>query len=843
MKKPFLTLYAPLSGKTVDLSEVPDEVFASGMAGDGLAIRPTSNVLKSPCAAKVINLHRCGHAITLRALDSCDILIHIGLDTVNFNGQGFTPKVKVGDEVKTGSELIEFDLDFLRQKAKSTLTEIILTSTEKAQIQPVLDKNVTVGEDTVAYIYLSENSAESTKELYGDEIISSWDITVKAKDGLHARPAAKIADTAKKFTAEVNLVKGNEKANGKSMVSIMSLNIKGGDKVRFEASGKDAAEALYALMPLLENSEAENPKPKESLSVTNNNIIKENKNDSNLGFLRGTGASKGTAAGLSRVYKNMSAKFAEESDNPEKEAEKLLAALGQAKAQLTDLRQKNVSGNEAEIFSAHQELLSDDVLLDEAFDIINSGKTAAFAWNSVTEKQAEKLLKLDNPLLAGRAADLKDVGSRVLAVLCGQPQKMFLPDDVILIAKDITPSMVAEWVEKKPCGFACVLGSATSHASILASSLGIPAVVGLPESILSIPDNTKVILDGTKGTFAIAENEKQMQEALLKRDKEQTATAAAAKKSFLSAKTKDGRRIEVGGNISGIDDARRAMQNGADGCGLLRTEFVFLNRQKSPDEQEQADIYIQIAKAVGNDKRMIVRTLDIGGDKNVPFISMQKEENPFLGIRGIRLSFANLDLFRTQIRAVLRSAEFTNLHIMFPMISSLSEFKKAKQIVLEEKSDLGIKAKVKIGLMVEVPSAALLTDAFVKEADFFSIGTNDLTQYVLAADRGNSALNEQADALHPAVLKLIKMTVDMAHKENKFVGVCGGLAGDETAVPVLVGLGVDELSVSSSLVPEIKEAVRQVDFDKAGQMVLKVLEMTDAKEVRAFLSEKNRTEN
>jgi len=849
MNNPVLTLYAPVSGKTIDLSEVPDEVFSLKMAGDGFAVRPVSDVLKAPCEAEVINIHRCLHAITLRTLDSCDILIHIGLDTVALNGQGFTAKVKIGDKVKQGDELITFDLEYLKQNAKSTLTEIVLVSGDKINIKPVIGEKVTAGKDIVAYLYAAaENMQEKQKQKESGESkesIQSWDIPVKTKDGLHARPAAKIADTAKKFTAEINLVKDDEKANAKSMVAIMGLNIKGGDKVHFEAAGKDAVKALYALMPLLDGLHDEEQQPEDSLAQSEKNTddkndVSKEENDSNLGFLRGTGASRGVAVGLSYVYKSDLDGFEENSANPKKEVEKLLAALAEAKEQLTDLRKAAELPAGEEIFLAHRELLEDGVLLDEAFDIINGGKTAAFAWRAVTEKQAERLLKLDNTVLAGRAADLKDIGNRVLAILVGKPQEIDLPEDAVLIAEDITPSMVAGWGNKKPCGFAGVHGSATSHAGILATGLGIPAVVGLPESILSLPDNTRVILDGTKGVFTVPLNDEQVQRALLQRDEEAQRKASMTAKALMPAVTKDGQRIEVGGNIGGLDDAISAVQNGAEGSGLLRTEFMFLNRQNAPSEKEQADMYIRIAKVMGKSKKTVFRTLDIGGDKSVPFINTGREENPFLGVRGIRLCFKYPDLFCTQIRAILQAAEFTDLHIMFPMVSNLEEFEAAKEIVLREKEKLRIKATVKIGLMMEVPSALLLADKFAQTADFFSVGTNDLTQYTLAADRTNAALNTLADALHPAVLKLIKGSVEAAHKYGKFVGVCGGLAGDIVAVPVLIGLGVDELSVAVGQIPEVKETIRQTDFAKARKIADEVLSFADSKQVRAYLRDKEK---
>ena len=923
-KTDVLTLYAPLSGKTVDLAKVPDEVFASKMAGDGLAILPSTNILKAPCDGEVINIHSSKHALSLRTKDSYDILIHIGLDTVKFKGQGFTVKVQNGGKVKKGDDLIEFDLDFLSRNAKSTLTEIIVTkSGQEVTVRPFIDKEVRAGEDVIAEVCSADDiasgdvsgsfdSKEGGASLSGtgegnqndgsdtadDDIITTWSVPIMTENGLHARPAAKIADSAKKFKAKISLVNDKgERANAKSVVSIMGLNIKQGDNIHLEAQGDDAEEALYTVAPLLDVKEegdsaivaagedkrdalqepvvddekqpsvddADNLGRQADKGIKGQDVsdnaklqsvsdkIAEERNESARtgkvfeetvkGHVKGTAASKGLAVGLSFLYKKTEAEFEEDADNPKEETDKLLAALEKARNQLDELYKKTLanksSAAQAEIFEAHKEMLQDEVLLEDAFDVINQGKTAAFAWNQVTAKQAEKLLQLDNPVLAARAADLKDVGQRVLSVLSGaNTGSLSLPDDAVLIAEDVTPSIIAELGDKKPAGIACVLGSATSHASILAVSMGIPAVVGLPHGILSVPNDTRVILNGTTGDFIVEPDDKQVEQALLERDDEKVKNDAALAKAKEPAQTADGVKIEVGGNISGTDDALETMRLGGDGVGLMRSEFIFLKKDKAPTEAEQTEIYVQAAKAVGKGKKMIVRTLDVGGDKKVSYIAMEKEDNPFLGVRGIRLSFANEEMFRQQIRSILKAAEFTDLHIMFPMISRVKEFIAAKKIVLEEKENTNIKADVKIGLMIEVPAAALMTDVFAEEADFFSIGTNDLTQYTLAMDRGNPALNKIADPLHPAVLRLIKMTADMAHKKGKFVGVCGSLAGNEIAVPVLVGLGVDELSVSPPLIPQVKEAVRRINADEAKKQAELLLKMASATEVRDFLAKK-----
>ena len=370
--------------------------------------------------------------------------------------------------------------------------------------------------------------------------------------------------------------------------------------------------------------------------------------------------------------------------------------------------------------------------------------------------------------------------------------------------------------------------------AILARSLGIPAVCGIEEAALQLPNGERVVVDGTLGFLRVAPDESQV-----KLVRQRIASQAAQREADEAAavgpgRTRDGHHVEVVANIRNLEDAREAIAQGAEGVGLLRSEFLFFGREAPPGEDEQAQAYTAIAEVLGKERRFVLRTLDVGGDKPLPYLPIPKEQNPFLGLRGIRVSLAYPDMFRAQLRAVLRSAPAGNVHLMFPMISSLEELRAAKQILAEEQKT--IQRAVKVGVMIEVPSAAVTVEVLAREVDFFSIGTNDLTQYTLATDRGHPQLARNADALHPAVLRLIAMTVEGAHEHGKWVGVCGGLASDALAVPLLVGLGVDELSVSVPSIVEVKATLSRWRLHECAGLATDVLRCRTTAEVRAVLT-------
>ncbi|MDQ3949120.1 MAG: phosphoenolpyruvate--protein phosphotransferase, partial [Gemmatimonadota bacterium] len=387
-------------------------------------------------------------------------------------------------------------------------------------------------------------------------------------------------------------------------------------------------------------------------------------------------------------------------------------------------------------------------------------------------------------------------------------------------------------------GFCTTMGSATSHVAILARGHGVPAVAGIDPRVLDLQAGTRVVLDGDAGTLHPNPTPVEEEEVARRQASAEKRRAAELAVAGAAAVTSDGHRVEVVANIGDVAEARRVPEVGGEGVGLLRTEFLFMDRRTAPDEDEQTKVYESIARALGPTRILVVRTLDVGGDKPLPYLSVGAEANPFLGERGIRLTLNHPEIFRAQVRAILRASRAGKVAVMFPMISTLAEWRAARDFVERERNALGV-PPIQVGIMVETSSAALLADRFAQEADFFSLGTNDLTQYTLAMDRTNPRLAPQVDALHPAVLRLIERTVDGARKYKRWVGVCGALAGDPAAVPVLVGLGVDELSVDVPIVPSVKARIRALSLKECQVTAQKALDAADAAEVRAIVSERH----
>jgi phosphocarrier protein FPr len=532
----------------------------------------------------------------------------------------------------------------------------------------------------------------------------------------------------------------------------------------------------------------------------------------------------------------------ERAADPNQERRALDAAIAAAHLQLESLQARlaaEADTEKAAIFAAHQELLEDPEVLDRAAAAIRGGASAAYAWRQAYMGQAERLLGLTSDLLAGRAADLRDVGRRVLHLLVGRdgaPQEV--PPDSIVVAEDLSPSDAAALDRTRVRGFCTTMGSATSHVAILARGLGIPAVAGIDPRVLDLAPGTRVVLDGDAGTLHPAPTP--AEEAAIERrrhvDERRRADELAA--AAAPATTRDDHRVEVVANIGDVSEARRVAEVGGEGVGLLRTEFLFMDRHAAPDEDEQARTYESIARALGPDRILVIRTLDVGGDKPLPYLSVGAEANPFLGERGVRLTLSRPDVFRAQLRAILRASEAGRVAVMFPMIATLAEWRAARDLVEREREALGV-PPIQVGIMVETAAAALLADRFAREADFLSIGTNDLTQYTLAMDRTNPRLAPQVDALHPAVLRLVERTVAGAHAHGRWVGVCGALAGDPRAIPVLVGLGVDELSVDVPVVPAVKARVRTLSLAECAATAREALDAADGAEVRAIVERRH----
>ncbi|MGM9992770.1 MAG: phosphoenolpyruvate--protein phosphotransferase [Candidatus Bruticola sp.] len=842
-----IALYAPLSGRTIELDRVPDPVFAGKMVGDGVAIDPTSEILLAPCSGVVKQIHPSCHALTLETPSGLEILMHIGLDTVALKSEGFTPKVKIGDSVEKGQELIAFDAALIAEKARSLITLMLITNTEAIASLQVSGGAKRAGQDQIlsAVLAVKENDKEVTSGISQ----MSEPIVVPNPQGLHARPAAVLAALAKKFKSNLQLVRGEQFANCKSVVALMSLQVLHNEVVRFRACGEDAQEALKALSEALSSGLGETAGAPSVTSVSSSLNLSAQpmivpgplspaqpnpRTPDTENLLHAVSASPGLAVG--QIYQMLRAEYEvpEEGQGPQKELEKLHEAIKRSHFELEQLEaglKAKADPNKAAIFAAHRELLNDPDLIEQAEAGINKGKSAAYSWKQAYTSQAERLAQLSHQLMAARAVDLRDIGERVLRFLAGKSQIVHnFPENTILIAEDLTPSDTAALDRSKVVGFCTVLGGSTSHAAILARSLDLPALAGISAHALSIANGTKAVLNATKGTLELNPSQAEYETAKEKLKFQQQHRRVLLSKAQEPAVTSDGRRVEVAANVGSVADTEQAVRMGADGVGLLRSEFLFLARTTPPTEDEQAEIYSQAAKILGGSSSLIIRTLDVGGDKPLPYLPIQQEANPFLGERGLRVSLLRPDLLRTQFRAILRAAGFAKVQIILPMVTTIGEYRQARAIFDEECRNLEV--KVPLGIMIEVPAAALMADTLAKEVDFFSIGTNDLTQYTTAIDRGHPQLARLTDSLHPSVLRLIKITADGAHKYNRKVGICGGIAGDLQAAAILVGLGADELSVAAPVIPAIKDRIRQVSMEECRQLAAQALACESSEDVR-----------
>ncbi|WP_086930452.1 phosphoenolpyruvate--protein phosphotransferase [Agarilytica rhodophyticola] len=829
-----LVLKAPLSGPLMPLEHVPDPVFAQKMVGDGISIDPVSECLVAPCDGKIIQLHRAFHAITIEADNGLEIMIHIGIDTVSLEGAGFSPKVAVGDQVCCGDPLIEFDADFIATKAKSLLTQIIVLNSDKVTEFQYQSGFATSTQDPV--LMLSCESSQETREHHHHETVRSDDIAVPNPTGLHARPTAVLVAEAKKFDAVIHLYKGGDQANAKSLVSIMSLEVNCGDHVNLTAAGSDAQRAIETLAPLIAGGLGESCPEISAPEKQEAQASQEQDEDIPLStdpkVILGVSASPGLAIGKIFQLKRDEINVEEHADNIDQQLTVLQDALKNASKQLQHLQTKVEDEEKAAIFEAHQALLDDPELLDNTKNMIADGKSAAFAWKTAYQLQASLLAKLKNELLAARANDLRDVGRRVLQSILGlDADDTEVPDNTILVAQDLTPSDTANLDRKKVLGFCTMTGGASSHVAILARSMNIPAVAGIEARALQIENGTPVILDAGRAVLKVAPPEEEIERVRQAQNIASIKQQQDLSNAHLAATTADGHNLEIAANIGDLKDAQESVRLGGEGVGLLRSEFLFMNRASAPSEEEQFEVYRDVAKVLRDHQRLIIRTLDVGGDKPLPYLPIDAEENPFLGLRGIRVMLHKTSVFRTQLRAILRASEFGNVHIMFPMVTTIEDLRAAKKIVEEEREKLGVKA-VPVGIMVEVPTTAILAEQFAPEVDFFSIGTNDLTQYTLAIDRGHPTLAAQADGLNPAVLKLIGNTIAGAHKHNKWAGVCGGIASDPAAVPILLGMGIDELSVSVPSIPSIKAQIRELTLEDCKTLASQALQQNSAAAVR-----------
>lgn len=500
--------------------------------------------------------------------------------------------------------------------------------------------------------------------------------------------------------------------------------------------------------------------------------------------------------------------------------------------------QENLGDDKAAIFEAHLLILNDPEIIQLVEEKIKNEKTnAETALKETTDMFIEQFEQLNNEYMRERAADIRDVRKRILANLLNVtiPNPSLINEEVIIIANDLTPSDTAQLNRNFVKGFTTDMGGRTSHSAIMARSLEIPAVVGTKTATENIRNDEIIILDGLSGEVFINPSEQLIESYKEKQAEYERQLLEWAKLVNEPSVTKDGVRVELAANIGTPNDVESALDHGAEGVGLFRSEFLYMDRDELPSEEFQFEAYKSVLTGMDG-KPVVVRTLDIGGDKQLSYLDLPQEMNPFLGFRAIRLCLSQTDMFRTQLRALLRASVYGNLKIMFPMIATLDEFRQAKQLFLEEKDKLtaeGIPTSdsIELGIMVEIPSTAVLADQFAKEVDFFSIGTNDLIQYTMAADRMNENVSYLYQPYNPSILRLVKMVIDAAHKEGKWAGMCGEMAGDETAIPILLGLGLDEFSMSATSILKARSLIRKLSKAEMEALADEALQMSTVDEV------------
>ncbi|MFW9267847.1 phosphoenolpyruvate--protein phosphotransferase [Pseudomonas sp. R4-84] len=686
-------------------------------------------------------------------------------------------------------------------------------------------------------------SSRKVLEVLGGELPADWPsarIGLANAHGLHARPAKILAQLAKSFEGEirVRIVDGQDSAvSVKSLSKLLSLGARRGQVLEFIAEPSIAADALPALLAAVEEGLGEEVEPLPPPSAPRETTIAEVATvllaPESGSLIQAVAAAPGIAIGPAHIQVQQDIDYPLRGESPAIERERLQNALGQVRRDIEGLIERAKAKAIREIFITHQEMLDDPELTDEVDTRLKLGESAQAAWMGVIEAAAKEQEALQDALLAERAADLRDVGRRVLAQLCGIETPAEPDQPYILVMDEVGPSDVARLDPARVAGILTARGGATAHSAIVARALGIPALVGAGAAVLLLAPGTSLLLDGQRGRLHVDPDAATLQRAAEERDTREQRLKVAAEQRHQPALTRDGHAVEVFANIGESAGVTSAVEQGAEGIGLLRTELIFMAHTEAPDEATQEAEYRKVLDGLAG-RPLVVRTLDVGGDKPLPYWPIAKEENPFLGVRGIRLTLQRPHVMEAQLRALLRSADNRPLRIMFPMVGSIDEWRQARDMTERLRREIPV-ADLQLGIMIEVPSAALLAPVLAKEVDFFSVGTNDLTQYTLAIDRGHPTLSAQADGLHPAVLQLIDITVRAAHAHGKWVGVCGELAADPLAVPVLVGLGVDELSVSARSIAEVKARVRELSLAQVQTLAQAALAVGSADDVRALV--------
>lgn len=825
-----------MSGIIRTLDAVPDPAFAQRLIGDGLAIDPLDDFVRSPIAGTVVAIAETGHAITVRSESGVEILIHIGIDTVQLRGRGFDVLVDVDQTVAKDEALLQLDIDLLGREAKSLVTPILIVSGHLS-VPVIAEGELVTSGDAILRIDLDSEANTSPKPIPHGRSTAHILFELELPHGLHARPSGRVAALVKSFEGTVTITHGEKSADASSVTGLMSLGTRLGSEIEIRAIGERPREVAISIANLLQQlAQTEGDEIASSKAAVDEQTLPTTEVSRSNKAIKAVVASPGLAIGPAFLLQAFDLQISEEGSGYEVEQGRLSQAIEHVSAMLS---QTITAAEEAAktIAEAHHEIVQDSAIRGAAEKAMFDGASAEFAWRTASRSQELELQSTGSERLQERAIDLRDVERRILEHLGGVSTELGaqIPTGSILICSDIEPSLLISMPKGIIAGICTAQGGATSHAAILAASAGIPMLVAAGEAVLSFKNACSVMLDAESGYF----DPEPMPEVVQEVSKRVALRKAHMHSSKLAAQQlchlSDGTRIEVFANLANAEDGHSAVANGAEGCGLLRTEFIFANSSTAPNEEAQRRIYREIAETL-DDRPVIIRTLDVGGDKPIEYLPFPEEANPALGMRGIRFSLKEEGLLRTQLRAMIQAVPSRQLRIMLPMVVEVDEIICVRRVLETQCAELEIRPDFQVGIMVETPAAALLASQLAVHADFLSIGSNDLSQYILAMDRGNAQLASRVDAYHPSVLSAIEMTGRGAARHGRWLGICGGLASDYRAAPLLVGLGCQELSAVPGAIPQIKQTLQAWSKDRCRSLAIRALELDSAAEVRALVS-------
>ena len=827
-------LVSPMSGWCASLDDNPDPVFSGRLLGDGVSIDPTDGEVRAPCDATVASVAESRHAVNLRTANGAELLIHVGVDTMALQGEGFDVAVREGDVVSAGQPLLHFDIEHVLRHAPSLRTPVILMKHDNFGFARVAaDGPIRAGDPLfriVAAARPADAAASADWDAAGFDAVERT-VVVGLEHGVHARPAALLASAMENVAAVLELVNADgRRANAGSPVSLMTLGVRHRDTVTLVARGPDADASIAAIAPLLEPlGDAPRESRTPAAGGTGPAADAPPPGTRLPGKVASAGLASGTAVRLQMASSLPPPPRDRGAGSVAEEAERLDTAIGTVSTYYDTLGACD-DPLRRDLASTHRAMVNDAELLRAARQKIQAGRTADAAWHAAVEERVDLLGRLDDRRMRERVDDLADIGTRVLRVLSGEEPNttVTLPDDAIVIADNLLPSQLLQLGADRLGGVCLAAGGTTSHVAILATATGLPMLVAMGDGILTVPDGCALLMDARLGEVHVAPTRgetAEFQRRIAADEREQQAALASAGDACITA---DGVRIDVLANLASVDDAETAAAHGADGCGLLRTEFLFMDSAAPPSVAEQRQAYRAIAGHL-HGKPVTVRTLDAGSDKPLSYVHQDAEDNPALGLRGIRLSLAERGLLEAQFDALL---DVQPVKIMLPMVSAVGEVLEARAVLESVAVARGIDGDVELGVMIETPAAALSVDVLAEHADFFSIGTNDLTQYTLGMDRGLPALAQQMDSLHPAVLRLVDAAARAARAAGKPISVCGNAAGDPVAAPVLIGLGIRQLSLAPVGIPLQKAVLRRLSFSVCEQLARRALDCASAGEVR-----------